>query len=117
MAKHRRRGGRTTPKGTRPRHLRPVGDANVEESPIDAIIDGGGRDVLADADAVTAEIWGSHLLATFESARLQARLAREDVPPFEEAILERCIERQDRRALVVATALAAVLPPPLDDQG
>ncbi len=80
------------------------------------MIDGGARDVLAESDPLAAETWASHLLGTFDSARLAARLPRQEVPPFEEAILQRCAERRDQRALVVATALAAVLPPPLDEQ-
>ena len=116
MGTGKRRGGRTTPKGTRPGHLRPVRGGAGQASPVDGIIDGGAHDVLAADDPVAAEVWGSQLLGAFESARLQARLAGQDVPPFEEAILQRCEERGDRKALVVAAALAAVLPPPLDDR-
>ena len=116
MGTGKRRGGRTTPKGTRPGHLRPVRGGAGEASPVDGIIDGGARDVLAADDPVAAEVWASQLLGAFDSARLQASLAGQDVPPFEEAILERCEERGDRNALVVAAALAAVLPPPLDDR-
>lgn len=116
MAKNKRKGGRTTPKGTRPAHLRPVREPEFDASPVDGLIDSGARDVLDEDDPLAAESWASGLLDMFESARWQARLAREEVPPFEEAILERCRQRRDRRALVVAAGLAAVLPPPLDGQ-
>ncbi len=112
----KRCGGRTTAKGTRPGHLRPVGDGPGDASPVDGIIDAGAHDVLTADDPVAAEAWASQLLGAMESARLQARLAGLDVPPFEEAILDRCEERGDRKALVVAAALAAVLPPPLGDR-
>ena len=58
-------------------------------SPVDGIIDGGAHDVLTADDPVAAEVWASQLLGALESARLQARLAGLDVPPFEEAILDR----------------------------
>lgn len=116
MAKKKRKGGRTTPKGTRPAHLQPVREPELDASPLDGLIDGGARDVLGEDDPLAAETWASGLLDLFESARHQARLARQEVPPFEEAILQRCRQRRDRRALVVASALAAVLPPPLDEQ-
>jgi len=116
MAKNKRKGGRTTPKGTRPEHLRPVREPEFDASPVDGLIDGGARDISSEDDPIAAEIWASGLLHLFESARLQARLARQDVPPFEEAVLERCRQRRDRRALVVAAGLAAVLPPSLDGQ-
>ncbi len=116
MARQTRNGGRTTPKGTRPRHLRPVEEPASDASPIDPIIDGGAADVLDKDDPVAAETWASGLLNLFESARRQAVLAGEDVPPFEDAVLERCARRRDRPGLVVAAALAAVLPPPLEER-
>lgn len=116
MAKNKRKGGRTTPKGTRPAHLRPVREPEFDDSPVDGLIDSGARDVLGEDDPLAAESWASGLVDLFESARWQAQLARQEAPPFEEAILERCRQRRDRRALVVAAGLAAVLPPPLDEQ-
>jgi len=116
MAKDKRRGGRTTPKGTRPAHLRPVRDPDFEVSLVAGLIDGGARDLLDEDDPVAAETWASGMLEVFESARWQARLANQQVPPFEDALLQRCRQRRDRQALVVAVSLAAVLPPPLDDQ-
>lgn len=116
MAKNKRKGGRTTPKGTRPPHLRPVREPEFDASPVDGLIDSGADDVLGEDDPLAAESWASGLHAMFESARSQARLAGEEVPPFEEAILERCRQRRDRRAVVVAAGMAAVLPPPLDRQ-
>ncbi|CAA9229200.1 MAG: hypothetical protein AVDCRST_MAG76-1135 [uncultured Acidimicrobiales bacterium] len=93
-----------------------VGDGSGDASPVDGIIDGGAHDVLAADDPVAAEVRASQLLGALEPARLQARLAGLDVPPFEEAILDRCEKRGDRKALVVAASLAAVLPPPLGDR-
>lgn len=116
MAKDKRRGGRVTPKGTRPSHLRPVGDPQPERSPVDAIIDSGGRDLIDQGDPIAAETWASGILDLFERARIKARLEGMDVPPIEEALIERCRQRGDRRAAVVATALAAVTPPPLGRQ-
>lgn len=116
MAKNKRKGGSTTPKGTRPEHLRPVREPELDASPVDGLIDSGARGVLDEDAPLAAESWASGLLDMFESARWQARLAGEEVPPFEEAILERCRQRRDRRALVVAAGLAAALPSPLDGQ-
>ena len=115
MARDKRKGGRTTPKGTRPGHLRSVGSGHYgDASPIDEVIGTGGGELIEDDDPVAAETWASGLCNMFDTVRLQARLTDTDVPPFEEAIIDRCRERRDRRALVVAAALAAVLPPPLD---
>lgn len=116
MAKNKRRGGRTTPKGTRPTHLRPVPEPEFDASPVDGLIDGDAAGLLDENDPIAAETWASGMLGVFESARWQARLAGQEVPPLEEAILERCRHRGDRQALVVAAALASVLPPPLDKQ-
>lgn len=114
MARDKRKGGRTTPKGTRPGHLRPVLGPHDDESPVDDVIDTGAREILEEDNSVAAETWASGMLAIFDGARLQAQLGRMEVPPFEEAVLERCRQRGDRRALVVAVGLAAVLPPPHD---
>ncbi len=103
-----------TPKGTRPPHLRPVGDHRVDGSPVDQIIDSGGRGLLDGDDPIAAEMWASAMVAMFERARLQARLDRVDVPPFEEALFQRCRERRDQRAAAVAAALGAVIPPTHD---
>jgi len=80
------------------------------------VIDLGAADVLKAGVPTAAEAWGSHLLGMFETARMQARLEGQDVPPLEEAMLEVCAQRRDRNALVVAVAMAAVLPPPLDER-
>ncbi|MGI9080201.1 MAG: hypothetical protein ACR2GF_05190 [Acidimicrobiales bacterium] len=80
---------------------------------MDDIID-GARELLAEDTAIAAEAWASGLVNLFDGMRWDARLADTEVPPFEEAVLERCGQRRDPRALVVAAALAAVLPPPLD---
>jgi hypothetical protein len=112
MARDKRKGGRTTPKGTRPLHLRPVVDADDPGSPVDSIIDSGGRELLEEDDPVAAETWASGMLDVFEQARWKARLDRLEVPPFEEALLQRCRQRRDKRAAAVAAALAAVVPPP-----
>lgn len=114
MARDKRKGGRTTPKGTRPGHLRPVRGPHDDESPVDDVIDTGAREMLDEDDPVAAETWASGMLAIFDNARLQAQLDRMEAPPFEQAVLQRCRQRGDRRALVVAAGLAAVLPPPHD---
>lgn len=74
------RGGRTAPKGTRPGHLRPVTDASAESSPLDKIIDDGAREILSENDPIAPEMWASGLMNLFESARLQAQLAGQEVP-------------------------------------
>jgi len=99
-----------TPKGSRPRHLRPAGDAAPEGSPIDYIIDEGGRELLDDDDPIGAEMWASAVLDVLECARSQARRDGMEVPDFEEALLLRCRQRRDLRAAAVATALGAVVP-------
>jgi hypothetical protein len=103
-----------TPKGTRPPHLRAVDDQQDAEWPVDRIIDSGGRELLEEDDALAAEAWASAMINVFDAARLQARLDGMEVPPFEEALLERCSQRRDKRAASVAGALAAVLPAPHD---
>jgi len=80
------------------------------------VIDLGAADVLKAGVPTAVEAWGSHLLDMFETAREQARLEGQDVPPLEEAMLDTCARRHDRNALVVAVAMAAVLPPPLDER-
>ncbi len=114
MARDKRKGGRTTPKGTRPGHLRPVREPLDDASPVDDVIDTGAREMLDEDDPVATETWASGMLAIFDGARVQAQLDRMEAPPFEQAVLERCRQRGDRRALVVAAGLAAVLPPPHD---
>lgn len=111
MAKAKRKGGRTTPKGTRPAHLRPVRDED-DAAPVDELIDTAARELLDADDPIATETWASGMLDAFDGARVQARLADLEVPPFEEAVLQRCRQRPDRRALVVAAGLAAVVPPP-----
>jgi hypothetical protein len=81
---------------------------------IDVIISGGADDIRAEDDAVAAEAWGSHLLGMFDDVRRQATAAGLEVPPFEEAVLERCAQRHDADGLMVAAALAPALAPPLD---
>ena len=100
-----------TPRGTRPPHLRVVGDPQPGGWPVDSIIDSGGRELLEEDDPIAAETWGSTMLDVFERARWQARLDRVDVPPFEESLLGRCRQRHDKRAAAVAAALAGVMPP------
>jgi hypothetical protein len=107
------KGGRTTPKGTRPSHLRLVNGGRPGEPPADALIDGGGRDLLAEDSPIAAEVWGSRLLSMFELARRDARLNGTEVPQFESALLERCRQRRDVASAVVAGALASVVPLPL----
>jgi hypothetical protein len=114
MARDKHRGGRTTPKGTRPAHLRPVDRARPDASPVDDMIDMGGRELLDEDDPIAAETWASEILDVFERARWQARLDRMEVPPFEDALLERCRQRRDKRGMAVAAALAAVVPASLD---
>ncbi|MBV9660293.1 MAG: hypothetical protein JO337_03965 [Acidimicrobiales bacterium] len=111
MARDKRRGGRITPKGTRPPHLRPVDGPRSSDSPVDHIIDSGGRELLDEDDPVAAETWASAMMDMFERARWQARLDRMDAPPFEEALFERCNQRRDAPAAVVAAAFAAVATP------
>lgn len=72
--------------------------------------------MLDEGTPLAAEVWASQLLNLFDSNRTEARLAGMDVPPFEEALLNRALARHDRRSRLVAAALAAVLPPPLDDR-
>jgi hypothetical protein len=81
---------------------------------IDIIISGGADDIRAEDDAVAAEAWGSHLLGMFNDVRRQASASGLEVPPFEEAVLERCSQRSDADSLLVAAVLAPVLTPPLD---
>jgi hypothetical protein len=107
-------GGRFTPKGTRPQHLRPVGEQTSEGSPIDQMIDSAGRELLEKDDPFAAEMWASVMVGMFDRARLQGRLDGMEVPPFEEALLHRCLQLRDKRAAGVAAALAAVVPPPHD---
>jgi hypothetical protein len=104
-----------TPKANRPAHLRPVPDHDA--SPVDDVIESGADAIFGEDDPIGAELWSSGLLDVFDSARWQARLAGQEVPPFEAAVLERCRQRRDRESLVLAASLAAVLPPPLDDHG
>jgi hypothetical protein len=111
MATGKRRGGRVTPKGSRPPHLRAVGNESSNGSPVDEVIDSGGRELLDEGDPIAAETWASAILDMFERAAWQARLDHMDVPPFEEILLGRCRERGDQRAVAVAAALAAVVPP------
>ena len=68
------RGGRVTPKGSRPPYLRPVGDPSFDGSPLDQIIDSGGRELLDEDDPIAAETWASAILDVFDRARLEARL-------------------------------------------
>jgi hypothetical protein len=114
VASEKRKGGRTTPKGTRPAHLRPVPGTPGDASPIDDVIDTSARQLLDEDDPVAVETWASGMLALFDNARARARLDGMDAPPFEQAVIERCRQRCDRGALVVAAGLAAVLPPPED---
>jgi hypothetical protein len=111
MARNKVRCGRVTPKGTRPGHLRPVGDARPDGSPIDYIIDEGGRELLDDNDPISAEMWASAVLDVLECARSQAQRDGMEVPDFEEALLMRCRQRRDLPAAAVAAALDAVVPP------
>lgn len=103
-----------TPKGTRPPHLRVVDGPRSDRSPLDGIIDSGGRELLDEGDPVAAETWASAILDMFERARWQARLDGMEAPPFEEALLEGCRQRHDQRAAAVAAALGGVMPPPHD---
>jgi hypothetical protein len=81
---------------------------------LDDLIGAAGQDLLANDDPVAAEMWASGVLNLFEGARWQARVDRMEVPSLEEELLERCRQRRDRPAAVVAGALAGVLAPPLD---
>ena len=110
----RHRGGRATPKAHRPPHLRVVDRTEPDGSPADALIDSGGRELLAGDDPITAEMWASALLDAFERARHEALLERLDAPAFEESLLHRCRQRHDPFSGAVAGALAGVVPPPHD---
>lgn len=115
MAKKRSGHGRATPKGTRPPYLQPVGgrdDGQGGRSPVDGMVDSAGKELLALEDPIEAEAWASQMLGLFDTMGLKARLGGMEVPPFLEALVERCAERVDRRSAVVAAALAAVAPPP-----
>jgi hypothetical protein len=114
VASNKRKGGRTTPKGTRPAHLRPVRESAGDSSPIDDVIDTSGRELLDEDDPVAAETWASGMIALFDKVRVRARIDGMDTPPFEQAVIQRCRQRRDRHALVVVAGLAAVLPPPDD---
>jgi hypothetical protein len=87
------------------------------DSPVDQIIDSGGQELLEEEDPIGAETWASAMLDVFERARWQARLDRLDVPPFEEALFQRCRRRRDQRSVAVTAALASVVPPPYDRLG
>jgi hypothetical protein len=121
VTRRHRRGGRTTPKGTRPSHLRSVPadrpsdgpDDETEAAIIDDTIDGAADDLLAESDPLAVETWASGLLAMFDDVRRQARSAGMQVPPFERSLLERCAQRGDLAAMAVAAGLAAVAAPPL----
>lgn len=82
----------------------------MSASPIDEMIESGGRELLETGDAVAAEVWASSLLAMFEESRRQARLDGKEAPPFLEILLHRCRQRGDLRSAAVASALAAVVP-------
>lgn len=121
MAKRGRRSGRTTPKGTRHPHLRPVPDhlgdhdrRDPDPGPeVDHLIDLGAKDLSAEDSPVAAEAWGSHLLGMFDGVRRAALSAGIEAPPFEELLLERCRQRRDLNSLIVAVALGAVASPAL----
>ncbi len=113
MTTDKRKGGRITPKGTPPPHLRSVGGLAHDRSPVDDIIDSAARELLEESDPVAAEIWASGIVDAFARATLQAQLNGLEAPPFEDALLDRCRQRRDQHAGIVAVALAAVLPPPL----
>jgi len=108
--------GRTTPKGTQPTYVRPVGGRDIEAPPIDSLIDLAALDVVGAADPFEVEAWASAVIAILDTARRRARMSGLAAPPLEQAVLERCRERGGRRALAVAAGLSAVLPPPLDAQ-
>lgn len=135
MARKRRNGGRTTPRGTRPPHLHAVEDLPPEgsddlpaglfdgddtaspldtDSPLDAIIDASADDLLNGDDPIAAETWASTMLNAFSSARAQADEEGLVAPPFEEVFLLQCEQRADRPAAIMAAALASVVPPPED---
>src|SRR5688572_5908071 len=83
--KQGKRGGRTTPKGSRPNHLRAV---SGERSPLDDLIESGARELLAEDDPIAAETWASGMLNLFERTSLDARRAGQAVPPFTDALLD-----------------------------
>lgn len=114
MAKKRRAGGRTTPKGTRPGHLRSVPGGASDFSPADGLIDAAARELRREADALAAETWASMLLSLFDRTAADARGAGLDAPPFFDEILSRCRTRRDVASLMTAAALGSVVPPPVD---
>ena len=83
---------------------------------MDDLIDSAGAELLAVQDPIEAETWASGMLDLFEQTALRARLEGMQVPPFVEALVERCAERGDREGAVVTAALAAVAAPPDGEQ-
>ena len=71
----------------------------------------GGDDLLRLDNALAAESWASHTIAGFNAMRDELRSRREEAPPFEEMVLDRCRTLRNPQARVVAAALAAVAPP------
>lgn len=102
------RGGRPRP-STSPRFEQDEGDRLL-----DGIIDPAAKDLRAADDPEAAEAWASHLLMLTDDAVQQARLEGQDEAPIVEELVHRCLRRGDRAAAVVATALAAVVAPPLN---
>ncbi|HUG83063.1 MAG TPA: hypothetical protein VMM13_00785, partial [Euzebya sp.] len=74
----------------------------------DAIIDQAAAEIIAEGDALAAEMWASTLAAAMAQTRQQGSLAGQAIPPFEELLLARCAQRKDPGAAVVASALAAL---------
>ena len=112
MADRSRRGGRTTPKGTKPAQSR---NGQAKQDPMTALVQEGGDDLLRLADPFAAEVWASHTIGTFDQMRAETTPA--DAVSFEQQALERCRELRTPQAAVAARALTAVLAPPLDQLG
>jgi hypothetical protein len=115
-ANKKKKGGRVTPKGTRPpeqvaRHRQTGPNAD----PFDRIINEGGLDMLKTGDPVAAEVWASQLVAAFDAAEQEAILEGIEDAPLYENFFDRCRSSASPRSLAAVAAAASVFPSPLDD--
>ncbi len=114
MAKKRRKGGRTTPKGTRPLGSGLVpGFSNDEQLGLGAIaakvLEGARRELVPAPDALQAELWASHVWGMSYGKTL-VDLDFEEV--LADAFISQAIGRASAEGLAVVRVLAVVAPEP-----